>query len=107
MARKPHLFLNNNPGTVQKFALDRNGKSQQPEPKEAAAYRPQKEKLAAAYQLFDSDRNDRLAERTLDIPEHIECIEIDFLIIFGNNDIYQTRTRKKPPSSKIRAFMIA
>lgn len=90
MAKKSHLFLNNPEGISKKFARDR-GANQKLETKEAMTYQPQKIKLRSCYIAFNNDRLERIANRLLNIPQHIECVEIDFFIIFGDSDQYKTQ----------------
>lgn len=90
MAKKSHLFFNNPSGVSDKFARDRMS-DQKITIKEAASYQPQKNKLRDSYGVFNADRLERIANRDLDIPEHIDCVEIDFFIIFGNSDIFKTQ----------------
>ena len=83
---KPHLFLNNPRGEKNYFNAARSFKPVPILPKDPSAYRTQKNKLSGSLSNFRNKQNDRIEQRTLVIPAHLEYIRVDFLSIFNNND---------------------
>jgi subtilisin family serine protease len=95
MEKKPHLFLNNPRGQNKRFNATRKIDPQEIPDKAAEAYRPQKDKLAHSLRSFMNGLFMRRQERTIDVPAHLEFIEVHFFMIFSNNDNFQTKTRFK------------
>ena len=94
---KSHLFLNNPRGESKKFNVSRKIEEDEdrddiPE-KPAEAYRPQKNQLASNLAAFIDARNQRRERRTLDLPDHIDYVLINFFPVFNNSEIYKTRTK--------------
>lgn len=92
---KPHLFLNNPRGEQKKFNTTRNIEIEAIPLKPSQAYKPQKNKLNGALGRFEKNRSQRIQERTIDVPEHLEYIRIDFFIVFNNNEPFKTKSRFK------------
>lgn len=95
MAHKPHLFLGNPRGQHRKFNASRSFESPKIPEKAPETYRRQKDKLNQCLTAFNTNLQTRRAERTLDIPSHLEYIEVHFFSIFNNNDTFQTKSRFK------------
>jgi subtilisin family serine protease len=91
----PHLFLNNPRGEKKYFDASRGRSDDETEipDKPAQAYRPQKDRLNGYLTSLNHERAKKLQERTLNIPDRLEYIIIDFLVIFGNHDAIKTRDR--------------
>ena len=95
MAIKPHLFLNNPRGQKRNFNAQRAIKSPDIPDKAPEVYRSQKDKLLQCLNTFYARLNTRLQERTLELPAHLEYIEVHLFSIFNNNDTFKTKTRFK------------
>jgi subtilisin family serine protease len=95
MANRPHLFLLNPRGQKRHFNASRP--FDMPELPEPAPenYSRQKDKLSQSFALFNREMNTRIRERTLDLPAHLEYIEIHFFSIFNDNDVFKTKSRFK------------
>ena len=93
MANKPHLFLNNPRGQKKHFNASRTFKSPKIPDKAPEIYRNQKDKLFQCLNTFNARLNIRRQERTLEVPAHLEYIEVHFFSIFNNNDTFKTKTR--------------
>src|SRR2546430_2395827 len=95
MANRPHLFLLNPRGQKKHFNASRSFDSPElPEPA-PENYRRQKDKLLKSLILFNREMDTRKYERTLDLPAHLEYIEIHFFSIFNDNDVFKTKSRFK------------
>jgi Subtilase family len=90
---KPHLFLNNPRGEQRKFNAQRNFEPEDVPEKEPAAYRPQKRRLLQAVGRLNIARAERLAARSLEVPQHIEYIKIDFYLVFNDNVPFKLQSR--------------
>ena len=90
---KPHLFLNNPRGEQRKFNAQRAIDPEEVEEKEPAAYRPQKLRLQQAATRYNQALAQRVAARTLVVPEHLDYIKVDFYIVFNDNEPFKTRSR--------------
>lgn len=93
MPNKPHLFLKNPTGSTSHFYAGRGIDPSSVPDKNPAAYRPQKNKLSQRLNAFSIARQDRLQNRTLDIPTHLEYIEVHFFIVFNDTQPFKTKTR--------------
>jgi len=92
---KEHLILNNPKGQKNHFDASRGYTPPEVEEKPASAYRPQKDKFNKSLSIVTTARIKRKEARTLDLPLHLEYIEIHFFTIFNDNDVHKTRTRFK------------
>ncbi|MGN6292458.1 MAG: S8 family serine peptidase [Chitinophagaceae bacterium] len=94
---KPHLFLNNPRGERKEFNVNRKIDEEQEkddhQQKPPEAYRPQKNALLVNLHQFDRDRQLRQERRVLDIPAHIDYIQVNFFPVFSNTEKYKTRDR--------------
>lgn len=93
MPNKPHLFLKNPAGSTSHFYAGRRIDPSLVPDKDPAAYRPQKNKLSQRLNAFSVARQDRLQNRTLNIPTHLEYIEVDFFIVFNDTQPFKTKTK--------------
>src|ERR1700748_331362 len=93
MPNKPHLFLKNPSGQTSRFFAGRGMEPSTVPDKDPAAYRPQKNKLNLRWNAFSAEREIRLQNRTLDIPAHLEYIELHFFIVFNDNPPFNTKSR--------------
>lgn len=93
MPNKPHLFLRNPSGQTSYFFAGRGMDPSTVPDRDPAAYRPQKNKLNQKLTTFVQSRENRLQNRTLDIPAHLEYLEIHFFIIFNDSPPFNTKTR--------------
>lgn len=94
---KPHLFLNNPRGesktfNVARFIDEEDDKDETPE-KPPEAYRYQKQSLNGNLSSLLSRRLERHEKRTIQIPEHIDYVFINFFAVFNNSEPFRTRTR--------------
>ncbi|QNL51953.1 S8 family peptidase [Olivibacter sp. SDN3] len=88
----PHLYLKNPSGHAYKFDKSRGMEKNDTIDKDPAAYRPHKQRLSTSFNQLLLDKANRLRDKRL-VPEHIEIIEIRFLIPFSDGLSYKTRTR--------------
>lgn len=92
---KPHLFLNNPRGEQKKFNASRNIEKDTIPPKSPERYRFQKNKLNSAVSKFNSKQSERMQQRTIEVPAHIEYIRVDFFMVFNNTEPFKTKSRFK------------
>lgn len=94
---KPHLFLNNPRGESKKFnvtrPMDDDDEDNRVPEKEARAYRRQKDTLNVNRADFIEKLEEKRQQRTLEIPEHIDYIQINFFPVFVNSADYPTKKR--------------
>lgn len=92
---KKHLFLNNPRGESKKFEAGRiiEDKEDLPPEKIATGYRKQKDILSGNRATFLQQREARTANRTLDIPDHIDYVLVNFFPVFNNSEEFKTRSR--------------
>src|SRR5687767_3115057 len=91
---KPHLFLNNPRGESKVFNVGREIDDDDPIPeKPAEAYRQLKDNLNSNLTNLSADRLTRWEQRTLNIPDHIDYVLINFFPVFNNSEEFKTRTR--------------
>jgi hypothetical protein len=95
MANRPHLFLSNPRGQKKHFNASRSFTPPKVPDQAPEVYRRQKEKLAHCLTSFNNDLQTRIQERTLELPAHLEYIEIHLFAIFNNNDVFQTKSKFK------------
>jgi hypothetical protein len=93
MANRAHLFLANPKGTHQYFDISRGYESKTIPDKDPEAYTYQKQFLKACYIDFNRERQIRITNRNLTVPEHIDYMKIDFYNIF--NDITKNRFKRE------------
>lgn len=90
----PHLFLNNPRGENKKFnpgrIIDPDEKVSNTNPE---AYRPQKDRFHNSLVQFKNLQTLRRERRSIIVPDHLEYVKIDFLIVFNDNNDFKTRTR--------------
>lgn len=89
----PHLFLKNLQGLSKKFDMSRNIDNEEVAQKPADYYRRQKERLRASFQLLRIKRRERNVQRTLEIPAHIDYVQVHFYIVFGDSAPFKTKTK--------------
>lgn len=94
---KPHLFLNNPRGESKVFNVNRKIEEDEERDdiseKPAQAYRPHKDQLAGNLAALLAARQQRRERRTIDIPDHIDYIQINFFPVFNNTQKFRTRDR--------------
>jgi hypothetical protein len=95
MPNKPHLFLNNPRGQKKHFNASRTFKSPEIPTKAPEIYRNQKDKLFQCLSTFTAKIRTRRLERTIELPAHLEYVEVHFFSIFNNNDTFKTKSRFK------------
>ena len=81
MANRPHLFLSNPRGQKKHFNASRSFTPPKVPDQAPEVYRRQKEKLAQCLTSFNNDLQTRIQERTLELPAHLEYIEIHLFAI--------------------------
>lgn len=92
----PHLFLKNPQGTVNFFDLTRGRETEEEQTETATPpqnYARQKSRLGTSLSALNTSRTQRIQNRTLDIPEHIDYVKIYFLVLFNDQDPYRSITR--------------
>lgn len=95
MADRPHLFLSNPRGQKKHFNASRKFDAPKIPDKAPEVYRRQKDKLSKSLANFNSGLQNRQLERTIEVPVHLEYIEVHFFSIFNNNDTFKTQSRFK------------
>lgn len=91
---KQHFILKNPIGVKNAFDASR-GRDDENEDESTVQknYSFQKNKFATSLANFQSQRIQRIQQRVLDVPAHLEFIKIHFFIIFNNNDEFRTKDR--------------
>lgn len=91
-----HFFLRNPRGDSRVFNVGRQIENDDDVPeKDPQAYTSQKIKLRNSLTQFSNELLLRAQERTLEVPAHIDYIEIDFFAVFGNQEPYHLKNRFK------------
>lgn len=92
---RKHLILNNPKGQKNHFDARRGFTEPEIEEKPASAYRPQKDRFQSSLRTFARTRTLRREQQTLEVPTHLEYIEIKFFSIFNDNNKFKTKARFK------------
>jgi hypothetical protein len=92
---RSHLFLLNPSGEKRNFNAGRGYVPKAINQKPAGAYTSQKVILGDSLSRLFRRRAQRREKRTLDLPFHLELIQIDFLVVFNNNDSFQNKSKFK------------
>lgn len=88
----PHLYLKNPSGNSEKFNKSRNITEIESNEKDPTEYTLHKRKLRSSLHQLINEREFRLHNKTI-IQDHIEIVEIRFLIPFSDGAVYKTQTR--------------
>lgn len=88
----PHLYLKNPSGYSNKFDKSRGMEKNDTIDKDPAAYSQHKQRLNGSFNQLLQDKASRLRNKPL-VQEHIEIIEIKFLIPFSDGLSFKTKTR--------------
>ena len=84
----PHLFLKNTVSSKSFFNKTRFVSGEEEDDETPKNYIYQKEIFRSNKINFESDRRERIRQRSLPVPKHLEYIEINFLNVFNTPDIY-------------------
>jgi hypothetical protein len=76
----PHRFLKNPSSRNIGFKKTRNFANDEEEIDDPKNYVPQKEELKDLHRIFNIERRDRHQKRTLEVPDHIDLVKIQFFV---------------------------
>ncbi len=85
MAKYPHVFLKNDPSKKEGFKKTRGWEPKKTQPEEEKNYTPQKDRLREAHRIFNVQQRLRHNKRTIEVPEHIDQIQIHFFKVFNKD----------------------
>lgn len=83
--QREHLYLKNEIGESRVFHLDRGIDENTKDTDRIRYYRNQKDRLYQNYQTFQHERVIRHQNRTIELPVHIDYVQIAFLEIFNSD----------------------
>ncbi|MCB0581832.1 MAG: hypothetical protein KDD10_21305 [Phaeodactylibacter sp.] len=83
----PHVYLNNEILTNARYSYIRRPQNNSDEPREEKDYSYQQQRFVRFLKDFEADQDRRHEQRdfTLEIPEHVDYIEIRFFKPFDGN----------------------
>lgn len=91
--KRSHVFFKNPSGISANFNTSRTVDLEDNDnDKPAEAYLEQKRRFKISKDRFIRNRQERLDNRSLEVPDHIDYIKIDFFIIFKDNNDLKART---------------
>lgn len=85
MPEKDHLYLRNEVGESLIFHLDRGMDKNPDEDNQVRHYRAQKDRLHENYRSFQTELEIRHNNRTIELPTHIDYMQIAFFSIFNSD----------------------
>lgn len=83
--RREHLYLKNEVGERRVFHLERGMDENTEDVDRERHYRSQKDRLYDNYQAFQYEREIRHHNRIIELPAHIDYVEVAFLVIFNSD----------------------